>query len=78
MTHMQNGSPFMPRPLSEDEIQERLKWSHDTISDACDNLLDIIACRIGACEEERRIMGMSKEILRLADQACYKSRRLED
>ena len=77
MTHNIDGSPYLPVPLTDEQITERLKWSHDTVQEGALVLEDIIACRIGGCSEEDRIRGMLKEIVRLSDQACYKQRNLD-
>ena len=78
MTHNQDGSPFMPGPLSEKQIQERLEGCYESINDSAEAFEDMIACRMGSCREERKIKELIKEIVRLANQACYNQRKLED
>ena len=32
MTYNQDGSPFFPGTLSDKEIEDKLKWSHEKVS----------------------------------------------
>ena len=78
MTHnIKNGSPYLPMPLTDEQIKEKLKGCHDMVQERALDLEDVVVCRIASCREERRIRGMLKEIVRLTDQACYKQRFLQ-